>query len=150
MFQTKVVEKTKTNILCSVTFFQKSWSLWAHVEKYGRAWQATDGNIMRRMRFIWWINKATDTRSELCNTYCFSTATMVTRTRLNATLHEHCLSCWSFVSVGKTGGYESSTVIEFLVLRLISTIVFWDVTPCSLVDIHRRNVRKHITFAIFV
>jgi hypothetical protein len=34
------------------------------VEKYGRATQATDGNIIRRMRFACWITKATDTHSE--------------------------------------------------------------------------------------
>jgi hypothetical protein len=33
------------------------------VEKYGRARQAIDGNIIRRMRFAWWITKATDTHS---------------------------------------------------------------------------------------
>jgi len=32
-FQTKVVEKIKTHILCSVTFFQKSYRLWENVEK---------------------------------------------------------------------------------------------------------------------
>jgi hypothetical protein len=34
------------------------------VEKYGTARQATDDNIIRRMRFAWWITKATDTHSE--------------------------------------------------------------------------------------
>jgi hypothetical protein len=34
------------------------------VEKYGRATQATDDNIIRRMRFACWITKATDTQSE--------------------------------------------------------------------------------------
>jgi hypothetical protein len=34
------------------------------VEKYGTAGQATDENIIRRMRFACWINKATDTHSE--------------------------------------------------------------------------------------
>jgi hypothetical protein len=29
----------------------------------------------------------------ICSTYCFSTATTVTRKRLNVTLHIHCLSC---------------------------------------------------------
>jgi len=33
MFQTKVVEKIKTHILCSITFFRKSCSLWDNVEK---------------------------------------------------------------------------------------------------------------------
>jgi hypothetical protein len=45
MFQTKVVAKIKTHILCSVTFFRKSCSLWDNVEKYGTAGQATDGNM---------------------------------------------------------------------------------------------------------
>jgi len=42
MFQTKVVEKIKTHILCSITFFLKSCRLWDNVEKYGRAGLATD------------------------------------------------------------------------------------------------------------
>ena len=44
MFQTKVVEKIKTHILCSVTLFQKSYRLWDNVEKYYRAGQVTDDN----------------------------------------------------------------------------------------------------------
>jgi hypothetical protein len=34
------------------------------VEKYGRTRQATDENIIQRMRFACWITKATDTHSE--------------------------------------------------------------------------------------
>ena len=47
MFQTKFVEKIKTHILCSVTFFflRKSCRLWGIVEKYSRAGQATDDNM---------------------------------------------------------------------------------------------------------
>jgi len=45
MFQTKVVQKIKTHILCSVTFPQISCRLWDNVEKYCRAGQATDGNM---------------------------------------------------------------------------------------------------------
>jgi len=46
MFQTKVVEKIKTNILGSKNFFpRKSCHLWDTVDKYGRAGQATDGNM---------------------------------------------------------------------------------------------------------
>ena len=40
IFQTKVVDKIKTHILCSV----KSYRLWDDVEKYCRAGQATEGN----------------------------------------------------------------------------------------------------------
>jgi hypothetical protein len=46
MFQTNVVEKIKTHILCSITFsFQKSCTLWGNVEKYCTAGQATDNNM---------------------------------------------------------------------------------------------------------
>ena len=58
MFQTKVVEKIKTHILCSVTFFTKSCPLWDNVEKYGRVEQSADNNIIRRMRFACRITKA--------------------------------------------------------------------------------------------
>jgi hypothetical protein len=34
------------------------------VEKYGRGRQATDDDIIRRMRISCWITKATDTHSE--------------------------------------------------------------------------------------
>jgi hypothetical protein len=59
MFQIKVVEKIKTHSLCSVTpppapenraVYEMTW------EKYGRARQVTDNNIIRRMRFACWIN----------------------------------------------------------------------------------------------
>ena len=58
MFQTKVVEKIKTHILCSVTFCRKSCRLWDNVEKYDRARQVADDNIMGRMRIACWITKA--------------------------------------------------------------------------------------------
>jgi len=45
MLQTKVVEKIKTHILCSVTFFRKSCRLWDNVENVCRAGQGTDGNM---------------------------------------------------------------------------------------------------------
>jgi hypothetical protein len=64
MFQKIVLEKIKTHILRSKTFFRKSCRLWDNVEKFGRARQATDDNIIRRMRFACWITKATDTHSE--------------------------------------------------------------------------------------
>jgi hypothetical protein len=38
------------------------------------------------------ITKSTNTLG-VCNTYCFSTATIVARTRLNATLYVHCMYC---------------------------------------------------------
>jgi hypothetical protein len=63
-FQTKPVDKIKTHILCSITFFRRSCRLWDNVGKCGRARQATDDNIIRRMRFACWTTKATDTHFE--------------------------------------------------------------------------------------
>jgi len=46
MFQTNVEEKIKTHILCSITFFRISCSLWDNVETNCRARQATDDNTV--------------------------------------------------------------------------------------------------------
>jgi hypothetical protein len=90
--QNKAVEKIKTHILCSVTLFRKSCRLWDNVEKYCRAEQATDDNMAHAHCML-------DTQGykhthRICNTYCFSTATVVAGTRLNVTLYVHCLSCY--------------------------------------------------------
>jgi len=45
-------------------FFRKSYRLWDKIEKYCRAGQATDGNIIRRMRISCCAPKAIDTHSE--------------------------------------------------------------------------------------
>ena len=37
----------------------------------------------------------THTHTQICNSYCFSTATVVSWTRPNVTLYVHCLSCLS-------------------------------------------------------
>jgi len=58
IFQIKFVEKAKTHILCSVTFFRKSCRLWDNVEKCGRAGQCAGDNITRRMRFACRTTKA--------------------------------------------------------------------------------------------
>jgi len=56
MFHTKVVDKIKTHILFSVTFFLgKSCRLWDNVENYGRARQATDDNKTRCIHCACWI-----------------------------------------------------------------------------------------------
>jgi hypothetical protein len=47
IFQTKLVEEIKINILCSVTFFLKLCHFLDNVAKYCTATQATDDNIIR-------------------------------------------------------------------------------------------------------
>jgi hypothetical protein len=62
MFQTKFVEK-KLTIWVSMTYFRKSYRLWDNVERYDRAGEATDDNIVRRMLFACWTPKATHIHS---------------------------------------------------------------------------------------
>jgi hypothetical protein len=66
------------------------------VEKYSRARQAADITIVRRMRAACWIPKTKDKHSTM-GICCFSTATVVMRTRLYVTLHVHCPSCLNAV-----------------------------------------------------
>jgi hypothetical protein len=48
----------------SIFFFSEIVLLMRQCGKYYRAGQATDDNIIRRMRFACWITKAKNTRSE--------------------------------------------------------------------------------------
>jgi hypothetical protein len=71
-------------------FFRKSRRLLDNLEKYGTAREATDDNIVRRMRFSYCITKATRARAHahrMCNTYGFSIATVIPRPRVNVTLY---------------------------------------------------------------
>jgi len=90
MFQTKIVDKIKIHILFCNNLFKKSNRLWNNVEKFGRARQATDDNIIRRMHFACWKNNYWH-KHKIINTYWFSTATMVTQKRLHVSLCVHCL-----------------------------------------------------------
>jgi hypothetical protein len=87
MCQGKAVKKNQ-NISYSVGFCsRKSCSLRDNVEKYSTANQATDDNMAHAYYML-------DTEGykhilRICNTSCFSTATMVAQTRLIATLYVH-------------------------------------------------------------
>jgi hypothetical protein len=91
MFQTNVVDKIKTQFSSTNSFSRKSYRSWDNVEKYGRARQATDGNIKRLMHLACYIRGYRYTL-RICYIYWFTTATMVTRTRLGVNLHVHCVS----------------------------------------------------------
>jgi len=64
MFQTKVVEKLKTHILCSVTFLFENRAvyekLWRNIVQMGR----TQLKIWR-MHIACWIPKATNTHTQV-------------------------------------------------------------------------------------
>jgi len=59
----KFVEKIKTRMLRSITFFRKSCRLRDSVETYGRARHTTYDKTIIRMRVTCWIPKATYTLS---------------------------------------------------------------------------------------
>ena len=95
MPQTKLVEEIKTQIFFfSIRYSRKSCHLWDNVEKCGRAGHATDDN----MRFLCWITKATHTHIRNCNTYCFSTETVVSRTR-HSVIYTYIASVVTFILV---------------------------------------------------
>jgi hypothetical protein len=64
---------------------------WDNGEKYCRARQTTDDNMTH-------VHCMLDTKGykythRICNTYCFSTATVVVRTHINVKLYIHFLLC---------------------------------------------------------
>ena len=87
MFQTKVVEGIKIHILCSITFFRKSYYLREKEEDYGRARQVTDDFLIRRVRFSCCITKNAHTHSTNVPLTAFSSISMVFLTRLTVTFY---------------------------------------------------------------
>ena len=56
--QTKIVEETRTRVLCSITLSRESRRSWDNVEKYCTVGRATYYKIIRRMRIACRITKA--------------------------------------------------------------------------------------------
>jgi hypothetical protein len=84
MVQTKVVEKIKTHILCRVTFFYENHAvyeiMWKNIVDPAGPHCMLDAEEYKYTLRV-------------CNTYCFSTTTVVARMRLNVMLYIHRLSC---------------------------------------------------------
>jgi hypothetical protein len=92
----KSCREIETHLLCKIIFSRKSCHLWDHVEKYGRAGQATDDNIMLRMRLECWISKAINTHSEYIVSYLLIFGGNNGYVNApNVTLCVHCLPCWT-------------------------------------------------------
>jgi hypothetical protein len=91
MFRTQAVEKIKTHILCLATFLENRADyeiMWKNIVERG---QATDDIMAHALCML-------DTQGHkhtviICNTFCLSTITMVTRRRLSVPLYVYCLSC---------------------------------------------------------
>ena len=117
------------------------------MEKCGGVREVTGGDVVRRMRFAYWITKAINTL-RICNTYCFSTSTVVLRTRLSVTLYVSCLSVFMFCMIlccpaDVKSAREAS--ITFFVECLHSLIL----RSCSGVTINKRfYLSEKITYFI--
>lgn len=85
----KVLEEIKTHNLCSITFFFENRAvqeMWKNI--------AVPRITIRSIRIACWTTKVGHTHTHtISNTYCFSTAALFARTRLNVTLCAHCMSC---------------------------------------------------------
>jgi hypothetical protein len=73
--------------------FSKIVPFLKNVEIYGRAREATDDNIIRRMRFACWITKVTDTHSEYVIFIAFVRQEWSRERALMLRLNVQCLSC---------------------------------------------------------
>ena len=112
----KVVEKIQNTYFVFKIFSRKSCRLWDNAQKYGRARQTTDDDMTHEHCTLGtWGYKHT---LRIRNTYCFSTVTMVTQTRLGVSLYFHC---------------------HFLLLSTCLVVIFWAVTRCTPVFTKRPN-----------
>jgi len=85
MFRTEIAENIKTHISYLITFFFLIMPLSDNVEKYYRAGQATDDNMAHAHCLL--DTKGYKRALRICDTYCFSTATVVARTLQTVTLY---------------------------------------------------------------
>jgi hypothetical protein len=104
MFQTDVVEKIKTHILCSVTLFSDivpfmTWCRKIPDSRRGHRWQC--GACVFHAEYL-----GVETHPfRICNAYCFSTATVVAGKRLGVRLYVQ-------------------SVLFFLILSFLSSFLF--------------------------
>jgi hypothetical protein len=113
------------------------------VEKYGRAAQATDGNIIRRMRFACWITKATDTHSEYVIFIAFPRQEWL-RERASMLHYTH-TACIVTITIIMMGTISSSTITTVIIHTVITVIVV--ITCISIIII---VVLTIVIFAVIV
>jgi hypothetical protein len=96
MLQAKPVEKIKTHILYSKTlFFRKSCRVWENMGKILYSSTCHRWQYGACAFHAGYLRLQIHTLS-LCNTHCYTTATMFARTRLIVTLSVHCMSYCKF------------------------------------------------------
>ena len=149
IFQTKAVDKIKTQFYVHLllpenrTVYKIMWKNMAQPERpYDNAKHALC--MMDNLR----LHTHTHTH-KVCNTYWFSMATMVTRTRLNVTLYVHCLLLRTAPNVHAQVNHSECylhTVMALVICFILSAVLccvkknsecwrrnFWPVTPNKII-----------------
>ena len=120
-----MTKKIKKYFLCIIQFFfRKSYRLRDNVKKYGTAGQATHDNITLAHALFMLNNKGYRHTLRICNTFCFSTAKMVTRTPVNITFI--CTLSCSFGHVIFTCYFSSLSNFRYscyILQRLAATVM---------------------------
>ena len=106
-------ENQNINFMISNFFPPKFVPLWDKVEKYCTTTQAIDDN-MAHARCIPDMQGYKQHTHRICNIYCFSTVTMVTRTRLNVTSQEHCLHCLLLAPTNRWSKFPPETALLYV------------------------------------
>jgi hypothetical protein len=96
-FSGKILEKIKNKFYVQYFFFENRAVyeiMWKNMVGPDR-WQMTN-NMTQKIcdSHAGWLRHEYRHTLRIFSTYCFSTATMVTGTRLSVTLYAHCLSCF--------------------------------------------------------
>ena len=104
----KICRENQNTLFCSITFLFENrtvyeviskiwWSQsgygWRHNMAQTNCMMDTQGYMHAPARICPRTRTHASVRTQMCNTYCFCTAIMITETRLNVTLHVHCQSC---------------------------------------------------------
>jgi hypothetical protein len=153
MFQTKVAEKIKTHILCSVTFFRRSHRLWDNAKNFGGTWW---GHKWRKnMAYtLCMLAKQRCIHTRTCTCARVPTRTHAqanmwylllfhsnhdSRKRLDFTLYVHCLYCF-WLSCQDFGIATTCTCKMTCSSRsvLLENISFYKTTGCLLYLAHDR------------
>ena len=107
----KFCRENQNTHFISKNFFRKSCRLWHYCGKIwysqtDHGWQYGTAHAHCMLD-----NYGYRHTLRICNTYCFTTATMVKRTGLSVTLYIHCLSCFVWISDLSYLMWQWSTVI---------------------------------------
>ena len=127
MFQTKVVEAVKTHFMFN-NFFPENRAVYEIMwKKFCTAGQATDDNIIRRMRIVRWITKVTDTHWEYVILIAFSRQQWLRERASLLLLYAHSLSClyglfwWQY---GGSCAHNTQDTIDSRIHGIVTTRLF--------------------------